>query len=171
MLTDANTFLFVGNLEVVIVITLNGKRRSITGFGCLESWVSLCSAFRTYSAFQTIRFWSFNMMNLPFCFSWVFGNIFCKMYDFAVSVRHTGSTVILVVICVERYMSIVHPFQCRRIMTIQRFRVRWKFLILKNVCLSFLGNIAVESSFWDVLLKLIGGCALSNVIAEKFNLP
>ncbi|CAG7820461.1 unnamed protein product, partial [Allacma fusca] len=54
---------------------------------------------------------------------WVFGNFMCKMYHFINSLSHTASILILVVICVERYLAILNPFLCRRILTIARLRI------------------------------------------------
>ena len=45
------------------------------------------------------------------------------MYHFTNSLSHTASILILVVICVERYMAILHPFKFRQILTITRLRV------------------------------------------------
>ncbi|CAG7686783.1 unnamed protein product [Allacma fusca] len=54
--------------------------------------------------------------------SWVFGDFMCKMYHFINSLSYTASILILVVICIERYLAIIHPIRSRQILTINRLR-------------------------------------------------
>lgn len=52
----------------------------------------------------------------------------CKMYHFINSLSHTASILILVVICIERYLAIIHPIKCRQILTLNRLRVSSPYL-------------------------------------------
>lgn len=60
---------------------------------------------------------------LIFC-SWIFGSFMCKMYHFISSLSTTASILILVVICIERYLAIIHPMRCKQMLTLNRLRVR-----------------------------------------------
>ncbi|XP_022236815.1 trissin receptor-like, partial [Limulus polyphemus] len=55
--------------------------------------------------------------------SWSLGNFLCKMYHFVQSLSYTASIGILTVICLERYVAIVHPMWKKRIITTRRLRV------------------------------------------------
>ncbi|CAG7686785.1 unnamed protein product [Allacma fusca] len=44
------------------------------------------------------------------------------MYHFINSLSYTASILILVVICIERYLAIIHPIRSRQILTINRLR-------------------------------------------------
>lgn len=66
-----------------------------------------------------------NEIFLCCCFSWVFGDFLCKMYQFVHSLSYTASIFILVVICTERYFAIIHPITCKQILTSTRLRVRF----------------------------------------------
>lgn len=56
-------------------------------------------------------------------FSWIFGEFMCKMYHFINSLSTTASVLILVVICIERYLAIIHPMTCKQMLTLNRLRV------------------------------------------------
>ncbi|CAG7831497.1 unnamed protein product, partial [Allacma fusca] len=87
--------------------------RSISKF-CIANlaWANLCVG--VFCIYQNLTMFIID--------SWIFGSFFCKMYHFITSVSSTASTLILVVISVERYMVILHPFKCRQILTIKRLR-------------------------------------------------
>ncbi|CAG7669504.1 unnamed protein product, partial [Allacma fusca] len=55
--------------------------------------------------------------------SWVFGKFLCKMYHFTNNLAHTTTILIQVVIAIERYFAIRHPFRCRRLFTTRRLRL------------------------------------------------
>ncbi|CAG7835328.1 unnamed protein product [Allacma fusca] len=65
----------------------------------------------------------FQNLSLYLMDSWIFGEAMCKMYHFINSLSHTASILILVVISVERYFVILHPFKFRRFLTIQKLRL------------------------------------------------
>ncbi|CAM1154115.1 GPRNPR2 (predicted) [Pycnogonum litorale] len=54
---------------------------------------------------------------------WEFGDFMCKMYHFINGLSYTTSVAILVVICVERYLAIVHPLRSKRILTLRRLKI------------------------------------------------
>ena len=45
------------------------------------------------------------------------------MYHFVISLCHTASILILVVIAIERYMALAYPFKTRGFLTIKRLLV------------------------------------------------
>ncbi|OXA62619.1 Galanin receptor type 3 [Folsomia candida] len=55
--------------------------------------------------------------------SWIFGSFMCKMYHFISSLSTTASILILVVICIERYLAIIHPMRCKQMLTLNRLRL------------------------------------------------
>ncbi|CAG7718074.1 unnamed protein product, partial [Allacma fusca] len=102
------------NLTVVLVMRLHWRMRSVAKF-CLGNlaFANLCVA----------MFCIYQNLSLYLMDSWIFGDVLCKMYHFTNSLSHTASILILVVISVERYFAILHPFRCRRVVTIQRLRI------------------------------------------------
>ncbi|ODM95314.1 Neuropeptide FF receptor 1 [Orchesella cincta] len=104
---------FFGNLMVILVVTLHWRMRSITNF-CLANlaFADLCVGI--FCVYQNIV--SYLME------SWVFGEFMCKMYHFINSLSTTASVLILVVICIERYLAIIHPMTCKQILTLGRLR-------------------------------------------------
>ncbi|CAG7829348.1 unnamed protein product, partial [Allacma fusca] len=105
---------FFGNLAVVLVVTLHPKMRSTTRF-CLGNlaFANLCVGI--FCVYQNLSTFLFDR--------WLFGSFLCKMYYFINSLSHTASILILVVICVERYLAILHPFKTRQWLTLMRLRV------------------------------------------------
>lgn len=55
--------------------------------------------------------------------SWLLGSFFCKLYMFVHALSYTASIMILVLVCIERYLAIVHPIKCRSILTRSRLRI------------------------------------------------
>ncbi|CAG7721858.1 unnamed protein product [Allacma fusca] len=108
-------FCFFGNLTVILVIKLHWRMKSVTKF-CLGNlaFSNLCVGI--FCIYQNLSMYLID--------SWVFGEFLCKMYHFINTLSHTASILILVVITVERYLVIMYPFKCRRILTVQRLRVR-----------------------------------------------
>ncbi|XP_049964381.1 trissin receptor-like [Schistocerca serialis cubense] len=62
---------------------------------------------------------------------WLLGEAMCKMTVFVHTLSYTASILILVVICTERYVAIIHPIACRRILTPARLMavVAWAWLL------------------------------------------
>ncbi|CAG7832017.1 unnamed protein product [Allacma fusca] len=107
-------FCFFGNLTIVLVISLHWKMRGYTKF-CMGNlaFANLCVG--TFCVYQDLFMYLID--------SWVFGDFLCKMYHFTNNLAHTASILILVVIAVERYLVILHPFRCRRGFTTRRLRL------------------------------------------------
>ncbi|CAG7786397.1 unnamed protein product [Allacma fusca] len=106
-------FCFFGNLTVILVIKLHWRMKSVTKF-CLGNlaFANLCVGI--FCVYQNLSLYLID--------SWVFGEFLCKMYHFINTLSHTASILILVVITIERYLVIMYPFKCRRVLTIQRLR-------------------------------------------------
>ncbi|CAL8070631.1 unnamed protein product [Orchesella dallaii] len=104
---------FFGNLMVILVVTLHWRMRSITNF-CLANlaFADLCVGI--FCVYQNIIQYLME--------SWVFGEFMCKMYHFINSLSTTASVLILVVICIERYLAIIHPMTCKQMLTLGRLR-------------------------------------------------
>ncbi|ODM86807.1 Neuropeptide Y receptor type 1, partial [Orchesella cincta] len=112
------------NLMVILVVTLHWRMRSITNF-CLANlaFADLCvGIFCVYQNIVTYLMDSL-YLSLHIHFSWIFGEFMCKMYHFINSLSTTASVLILVVICIERYLAIIHPMTCKQMMTLTRLRV------------------------------------------------
>ncbi|XP_066138340.1 trissin receptor-like isoform X2 [Euwallacea fornicatus] len=126
---------FFGNLLVILVVTLSGRLRGPTNFflGNL-AFADLCVA--VFCVYQNL----FNYI----VESWILGDFLCKMYVFIQSLSNSASIVILVVICVERYLAILHPISSKQILTTIRLRivmvVVWITCILYSVPKFFWGN-------------------------------
>ncbi|ODM87139.1 Galanin receptor type 3 [Orchesella cincta] len=105
---------FFGNLMVILVVTLHWRMRSITNF-CLANlaFADLCVGI--FCVYQNIVTYLMD--------SWIFGEFMCKMYHFINSLSTTASVLILVVICIERYLAIIHPMTCKQMMTLTRLRI------------------------------------------------
>ncbi|CAL8070718.1 unnamed protein product [Orchesella dallaii] len=105
---------FFGNLMVILVVTLHWRMRSITNF-CLANlaFADLCVG--VFCVYQNIVTYLMD--------SWIFGEFMCKMYHFINSLSTTASVLILVVICIERYLAIIHPMTCKQMMTLNRLRI------------------------------------------------
>ncbi|CAL8070702.1 unnamed protein product [Orchesella dallaii] len=88
--------------------------RSITNF-CLANlaFADLCVG--VFCVYQNIVTYLMD--------SWIFGEFMCKMYHFINSLSTTASVLILIVICIERYLAIIHPMTCKQMMTLNRLRI------------------------------------------------
>ncbi|XP_013776225.1 trissin receptor-like [Limulus polyphemus] len=121
----AYTFVFFccvfGNLLIMIVVFLHRRLRTVTNFFLINLAVAdLCVG--VFCVFQNL---SLYLMN-----SWPFGNFLCKMYHFIQSLTYTASITILMIICIERYMAIVHPLWSKHAVTLKRLRVVIAFVWL-----------------------------------------
>ncbi|XP_071442834.1 trissin receptor [Hetaerina americana] len=104
----------VGNLLVILVVTLHRRLRSTTNLFLANLAVAdLCVA--VFCVYQNFYIYLIS--------SWVLGDFFCKMYQFVHSLSYTASIFILVVICTERYFAIIHPITCKQILTPTRLRL------------------------------------------------
>ncbi|XP_043268477.1 trissin receptor isoform X2 [Venturia canescens] len=104
---------FFGNLVVILVVTFSRQLRSITNFFLANLAVAdLCVGI--FCVYQTLT----NYL-MP---SWPLGNFLCKTYMFVNALSYTASIMILVVVCTERYLAIVHPIKCRSMRTRGRLR-------------------------------------------------
>lgn len=51
----------------------------------------------------------------------------CQMYLYVQALSYVASVLIMVAVCVERYVAIMQPFQTRSVFTTARLRVRDNF--------------------------------------------
>ncbi|KAL0105634.1 hypothetical protein PUN28_015849 [Cardiocondyla obscurior] len=102
---------FFGNLMVIFVVTFSRRMRSITNFFLANLAVAdFCVGI--FCVYQTLTNYLMN--------SWQLGDFLCKVYMFVHALSYTASILILVVVCTERYLAIVHPIKCRSILTRKR---------------------------------------------------
>ncbi|XP_066584918.1 trissin receptor-like [Prorops nasuta] len=104
---------FFGNLMVILVVAFSRRLRSITNFFLANLAVAdLCVGI--FCVYQTLTNYLMN--------SWQLGDFLCKVYMFVHALSYTASILILVVVCIERYLAIVHPIKCRSMLTKRRLR-------------------------------------------------
>ncbi|XP_049832807.1 trissin receptor-like [Schistocerca gregaria] len=111
-----------GNLLVIVVVTMSRRLRSITNFFLANLAIAdLCVGL----------FCVFPHLYLQLYNDWLLGEAMCKMTVFVHTLSYTASILILVVICTERYVAIIHPIACRRILTPARLMavVAWAWLL------------------------------------------
>ncbi|XP_029049630.1 trissin receptor [Osmia bicornis bicornis] len=105
---------FFGNLLVILVVTFSRRLRSITNFFLANLAVAdFCVGI--FCVYQTLTNYLMN--------SWLLGDFLCKVYMFVHALSYTASILILVVVCVERYLAIVHPIKCRSVLTRRRLQL------------------------------------------------
>ncbi|XP_029178691.1 trissin receptor-like [Nylanderia fulva] len=105
---------FFGNLMVIFVVTFSRRLRSITNFFLANLAVAdFCVGI--FCVYQTLINYLMN--------SWQLGDFLCKVYMFVHALSYTASILILVVVCTERYLAIVHPIKCRSMLTRSRLRI------------------------------------------------
>ncbi|XP_078042071.1 trissin receptor-like [Augochlora pura] len=103
-----------GNLMVIFVVSFSHRLRSITNFFLANLAVAdLCVG--VFCVYQTLTNYLMN--------SWQLGNFLCKVYMFVHALSYTASVLILVLVCVERYLAIVYPIKCRSVLTRRRLRL------------------------------------------------
>ena len=56
--------------------------------------------------------------------SWLLGLFLCQMYLYVQALSYVASVLIMVAVCVERYVAIMQPFHTRSLLTTNRLRVR-----------------------------------------------
>ncbi|KYN00746.1 Allatostatin-A receptor [Cyphomyrmex costatus] len=99
---------------VIFVVTFSRRLRSITNFFLANLAVAdFCVGI--FCVYQTLTNYLMN--------SWQLGDFFCKVYMFVHALSYTASILILVVVCTERYLAIVHPIKCRSMLTRKRLRM------------------------------------------------
>ncbi|KAG7212726.1 hypothetical protein KM043_012993 [Ampulex compressa] len=104
---------FFGNLMVILVVTFSRRLRSITNFFLANLAVAdFCVGI--FCVYQTLTNYLMH--------SWQLGDFLCKVYMFVHALSYTASILILVVVCIERYLAIVHPIKCRSMLTRSRLR-------------------------------------------------
>ncbi|XP_074109232.1 trissin receptor-like [Cotesia typhae] len=107
-------FCFFGNLIVILVVMYSRRMRGITNFFLANLAVAdLCVGI--FCVYQTLINYLMN--------SWLLGLFLCKVYTFVHALSYTASIMILVLVCVERYLAIIHPIKCRSLLTRSRLRV------------------------------------------------
>ncbi|CAK9803371.1 Trissin receptor [Anthophora quadrimaculata] len=105
---------FLGNMMVILVVTFSRRLRSITNFFLANLAVAdFCVGI--FCVYQTLTNYLMN--------SWRLGDFLCKVYMFVHAFSYTASVLILVVVCVERYLAIVHPIKCRSVLTRSRLQL------------------------------------------------
>ncbi|XP_076652029.1 trissin receptor-like [Halictus rubicundus] len=105
---------FFGNLMVIFVVSFSRRLRSITNFFLANLAVAdFCVG--VFCVYQTLTNYLTN--------SWKLGDLLCKVYMFVHALSYTASVLILVLVCVERYLAIVYPIKCRSVLTRRRLRL------------------------------------------------
>lgn len=103
-----------GNLMVIFVVTFSRRLRSITNLFLANLAVAdFCVG--VFCVYQTLTNYLMN--------SWLLGDFLCKAYMFVHALSYTASVLILVVVCIERYLAIVYPIKCRSVLTRSRLQV------------------------------------------------
>ncbi|XP_034935648.1 trissin receptor-like [Chelonus insularis] len=106
-------FCFFGNLMVIFVVMFSRKMRGITNFFLANLAVAdLCVGI--FCVYQTLTNYLMS--------SWPLGDFLCKAYMFVYALSYTASIMILVLVCVERYLAIIHPIKCKSMLTRSRLR-------------------------------------------------
>ncbi|XP_023311047.1 trissin receptor-like [Anoplophora glabripennis] len=104
----------MGNLLVILVVTLSRRLRSITNFFLANLAVA---------DFFVAVFCVYQNLFIYIVDSWMLEDFLCKMYMFIQSLSNTASIFILVVICTERYFAIIYPITCKQILTPFRLKL------------------------------------------------
>ncbi|KAF3425550.1 hypothetical protein E2986_14017 [Frieseomelitta varia] len=103
-----------GNLMVIFVVTFSRRLRSITNFFLANLAVAdFCVG--VFCVYQTLTNYLMN--------SWPLGDVLCKVYMFVHALSYTASVLILMVVCIERYLAIVYPIKCRSVLTRSRLQL------------------------------------------------
>ncbi|XP_015188883.1 PREDICTED: allatostatin-A receptor [Polistes dominula] len=102
-----------GNLMVILVVTFSRRLPNITNFFLANLAVAdFCVGI--FCVYQTLINYLMN--------SWRLGNFLCKVYMFVHALSYTASILILMVVCIERYLATVHPIKCKSMLTRSRLR-------------------------------------------------
>ncbi|XP_047364034.1 trissin receptor isoform X1 [Vespa velutina] len=102
-----------GNLMVILVVTFSRRLPNITNFFLANLAVAdFCVGI--FCVYQTLINYLMN--------SWRLGNFLCKVYMFVHALSYTASILILMVVCIERYLATVHPMKCKSMLTTSRLR-------------------------------------------------
>ncbi|XP_011303990.1 allatostatin-A receptor [Fopius arisanus] len=106
-------FCFFGNLLVILVVMYSRRMQGITNFFLANlALADLCVGI--FCVYQTLINYLMNC--------WRLGDFLCKTYMFVPALSYTASIMILVLVCVERYLAIIHPIKCRSMLTRGRLR-------------------------------------------------
>lgn len=98
---------------MILVVLYSRRMRGITNFFLANLAVAdLCVGI--FCVYQTLTNYLMN--------SWRLGDFLCKSYMFVHALSYTASIMILVLVCVERYLAIIHPIKCRSMLTRGRLR-------------------------------------------------
>ncbi|XP_017787417.1 PREDICTED: allatostatin-A receptor [Habropoda laboriosa] len=101
-------------MMVILVVTFSRRLRSNTNFFLANlALADFCVGI--FCIYQTLFNYLIN--------SWLFGDFLCKLYMFVHAFSYTASVLILVVVCVERYLAIVYPIKCRSVLTRSRLQM------------------------------------------------
>ncbi|XP_039651504.1 delta-type opioid receptor-like [Perca fluviatilis] len=122
-----------GNLLVIWTILRHVKQRSHTVVLILH----LAAA--DLLVLITLPLWIYSLVH-----TWVFGEAFCKVLVYIISVCMFSSIFFITLMSVERYLAICHPFVI----------MRWKTKSVMNRCLVLLWLLALLLGVPDVLTKL-----------------
>ena len=120
---------FIGNSLVIIVIVLNKKMRSTTNYLILNLAAIDLMYVATNMPLVVIFVYDNN--------SWRFGNVMCKLWSFQNDISLVASAYTLVMMSIERYMAVVHPFSTIRFRTekniIRAISYLWVFAIVSCI--------------------------------------
>lgn len=99
---------------MILVVIYSKRMRGVTNFFLANLAVAdLCVGI--FCVYQTLTNYLMN--------SWMLGDFLCKIYMFVHALSYTASIMILVLVCIERYLAIIHPIRCRSILTRGRLRI------------------------------------------------
>lgn len=73
----------------------------------------------------------------------------CQMYLYVQALSYVASVLIMVAVCVERYVAIMQPFQTRSVFTTARLRVRNFTQAIKRAAEQ------IQSNFPDIALLIL----------------
>ncbi|XP_043679854.1 trissin receptor-like [Vespula pensylvanica] len=100
-----------GNMTVIFAVTFSRRLRSITNFFLANLAIAdLCVGI--FCIYQTLLNYLMH--------SWKLGNLLCKVYMFIHSLSYTASILILMLVCIERYLVTVYPVKCKAMLTKRR---------------------------------------------------
>lgn len=129
-------FGFIGNLLVILVVSMNKHMRSSTNILLLNLAVADLS-FILVSVFFTL---------LKFTGRWIFGNAWCKIMNYVTYTCAWVSVYTLVLLCIDRVLAVVFAIQMRGVRSVRNgviaIAIVWIVASLANIpALLFHGEV------------------------------